>query len=104
MPMDHRIGIDDEREAATLPLSDDLMAMIGRLIEYAANRVMAARRAVRRAALDALHALVSHIALMLILLARLIVQWAGVAAGEDRHGGGCAERHLHHPPQAWAAP
>ena len=104
MPMDHQIGIVEEQEAATLPLSDDVMAMIGRLIEYAAGRVMAARRAIRCAALDALRALVSHIALMLILLSRLIVRWAGVAAGDDRHGGGRAERHLHHPPQAWAAP
>lgn len=102
--MDHRIAIDDEQDAATLPLSNDVMAMIGRLIEYAAGRVMAARRATRRAALEALRILVSHVALMLILAVRLIVRWAWGATDEERHRVGRAERHLHHPPQAWAAP
>ncbi len=103
--MEHPVAIDDEQEvAATTPLPGDVIAMIGRLIEYVAGRVMAARRAIRRAALDALRALVSQIVLMLILAARLIVRWAAVAVLDVRRDGARADRHLHHPPQAWAAP
>ena len=103
--MDHAVNIDGEQGAAArLALPDDVIAMIGRLIEYAAGRVMAARRAIQCAALDALRAIVSQIALMLILAVRLIVRWAGVSAFEVRQAGARAERHLHHPPQAWAAP
>lgn len=85
-------------------LLGDVIAMMGRLIEYAAGRVMAARRAIRCAALDALRVIVSQIALMLILAVRLIVRWAGVAASDARQAGARAERHLHRPPQNWAAP
>lgn len=103
--MEHPVAIDDEQEgAATTPLPGDVMAMIGRLIGYVAGRVMAARQAIWRAALDVLGTLVSQIVLLLILAARLIVRWAGVAAFDVRQDGARAERHLHHPPQAWAAP
>ncbi len=103
--MDHPVAIAEElKVSATRPLPADVLAMIGRLIEYVAGRVMAARRALRRAVLGALGALVSQIELMLILAARQIIRWTGVAAfdvGQDRAR---AERHLYHPPQAWAAP
>ncbi|KQN76532.1 hypothetical protein [Sphingomonas sp. Leaf62] len=103
--MDHPVAIDDEQEVtATPPLPDDLMAMVVRLIEYAARRVMTARRAIRQAAMDVLRALVSQTALMLILTAQLTVRWTEVAAVDDRLDGDRADRHLHHPPQAWAAP
>ena len=103
--MDNSVAIDDEQGVAvTRPLPADVTAMIGRLIEYVAGRVMVARRALRRAVLGALGALVSQIVLMLVLAARLIIRWTGVAAfdvGQDRAR---AECHLYHPPQAWAAP
>lgn len=103
--MNHPVAINDEQEvAATPPLPDDVMAMVVRLIEYAAGRVMKARCAIRQAAMDVLRALVSQAALMLILAARLIVRWAEVSAVDAQRDGDRAERHLHHPPQAWAAP
>lgn len=103
--MDHPVAINDEQEvAATPPLPDDVMAMVVRLIEYAAGRVMKARCAIRQAAMDVLHALVSQTALILILTAQLMVRLTEVAAVDGRQDGDRAERHLHHPPQAWAAP
>lgn len=99
--MDHAIDIDGEQDAAA---DAELVAMLGRLVEYVWKRGTAKRIALRRERLDALRGLISRIGLLLLLATQLVVRWAGRVADTAAPAAVRPPRHLHHPPQAWAAP
>lgn len=102
--MDHAVDIDGEQDAAAEPTLAELATILGRLVEYVWKRQTTKRIALRRKRLDALRGLISRIGLLLILTTQLVARWIrrAVATALPETVRRC--RHLHHPPQTWAAP
>lgn len=102
--MNRAVDIDGGQDVAAEAELSELAAMLGKLVEYVWKRATAKRIALRRERLDALRGLISRIALLMVLATQLIVQLIRGTADTAAPVSARAPRHLHHPPQAWAAP
>lgn len=102
--MDRAVDIDGRQDVAAEAELSELAAMLGQLVEYVWKRATAKRIALRRERLDALHGLISRIALLMVLTTQMVVQLIRGTTDTAAPVSARAPRHLHHPPQAWAAP
>lgn len=102
--MDRAVDIDGEQDVAAEAELSALAAMLGKLVEYVWKRESASRIALRRERLDALRGLMSLIVLWLGFATQLVARWIGRAVDTIGSATVRSSRHLHHPPQAWAAP
>ncbi len=105
MLMDRLVAFGACKEQDATPWIDgDTVAMLGMLIEHLADRAMAAHRDRRRKHLIGLFRMISAIVVLLIMAVRTVMALVARAAKTLCVVVHRAERHLHHPPQIWAAP
>ncbi|URW74840.1 hypothetical protein M9980_09700 [Sphingomonas donggukensis] len=102
--MDRAVDIDGGQDLAAKAELSELAAMLGRLVEYVWKRAATKRIALRRERLDALRGLISRIALLMVLTTQMVVQLIRGTTDTAAPVSARPPRHLHHPPQAWAAP